>query len=159
MSFLRLAFVVGSLVLPHSPTLALVSRVPLFLPQSSSQIAAIRHASFTSCGTTTSLSMSSRRGDGGNRRRGGGGARRQRRPRDPPPPIPLPGQPGRGCFRELVIVGNDVFVVKKDDQRSGVETRGTVLRHLTKSPYHPRGIKVMLVSGDVGRVTRFVDDN
>jgi uncharacterized repeat protein (TIGR03833 family) len=57
-----------------------------------------------------------------------------------------------------VVVGNDVFVVKKDDQRTGVETRGTVARHLTNSPYHPRGIKVMLTSGQVGRVTRFVDD-
>jgi uncharacterized repeat protein (TIGR03833 family) len=71
----------------------------------------------------------------------------------------LPGQPGRGCFRELVKVGAEVYVVKKDDQRSGVETRGTVARHLTKSPYHPRGIKVMLVAGDVGRVARFVVDD
>eukprot|EP00978_Attheya_sp_CCMP212_P005020 scaffold11078_cov48-Attheya_sp.AAC.8 len=65
--------------------------------------------------------------------------------------MPLPDEPGRGCFRDLVVVGKDVFVVKKDDQRSGVETRGTVSRHLTNSPYHPRGIKVMLTSGQVGR--------
>jgi uncharacterized repeat protein (TIGR03833 family) len=173
MSFLRMAFVAGSLVLPQS-ALSL-SRVPLFLPQSS-RMAAIRQSSSFYCGTTTtttSLSLSSRRGGGGggdsNRRRrsGGGvgagrsnsgGARRPRRPRDPPPAIPPPGQPGRGCFRELVVVGHDVYVVQKDDQRTGVETHGTVARHLTNSPYHPRGIKVMLTSGQVGRVTRFVDD-
>jgi uncharacterized repeat protein (TIGR03833 family) len=72
--------------------------------------------------------------------------------------MPLPGQAGRGCFRELVKVGADVYVVKKDDQRSGVETRGIIARHLTKSPYHPRGIKVMLSSGEAGRVTKIVND-
>ena len=158
MTFLRLAFLAGSLVLPHS-ALSL-SRVPLFLPRSSSRIAAMRQSSFycgtTTTTTTTSLSLSSRRG--GSRSNSSGGARRPRRPREPAPAIPPPGQPGRGCFRELVVVGNDVFVVKKDDQRTGVETRGTVSRHLTNSPYHPRGIKVMLTSGQVGRVTRFVDD-
>lgn len=161
MSYLRLAFVAGSLVLPHSALSLSLSRVSMFLPRASSRIAVMRHSSFY-CGTpttttTTSLSLSSRRG-GGRSYSGGGGARRPRRPRAPTPSIPPPGQPGRGCFRELVVVGNDVLVVKKDDQRSGVETRGTVARHLTNSPYHPRGIKVMLTSGQVGRVTRFVDE-
>jgi uncharacterized repeat protein (TIGR03833 family) len=57
-----------------------------------------------------------------------------------------------------VVVGKDVLVVQKEDQRSGVETRGTVSRLLTNSPYHPRGIKVMLVSGQVGRVTTICDE-
>jgi uncharacterized repeat protein (TIGR03833 family) len=158
MSFLRFAFVAGSIVMPHSALSLSLTRLPRLLPQSLSRIAVMRQSSFY-CGTTTtttSLALSSRRG--GTRSNSGGGARRPRRPRDPAPAIPPPGQPGRGCFRELVVVGNDVFVVLKNDQRTGVETRGTVSRHLTNSPYHPRGIKVMLTSGQVGRVTRFVDD-
>jgi len=50
----------------------------------------------------------------------------------------------------------DVYVVKKEDQRTDKETKGTVSRLLTNSSYHPRGIKVMLTSGEVGRVVRFV---
>ena len=45
--------------------------------------------------------------------------------------------------------------MKKEDQRSGRETRGIVSRLLTNSAYHPRGIKVLLSKGSiVGRVTR-----
>lgn len=84
------------------------------------------------------------------------GRRGRRRP--PPPPPPLPGQPGRGMHRNLIQIGDVVLVIQKNDQRSGVETRGVVLRHLTSSSYHPRGIKVMLASGQVGRVTKIVDD-
>ena len=84
--------------------------------------------------------------------------RRPRRQRSPPPPMPPPGSPGRGCYKELIAPGLEVWVVQKTDQRSGEETRGMVDRLLTNSPYHPRGIKVMLVSGEVGRVTRIVDD-
>jgi len=51
-----------------------------------------------------------------------------------------------------------VFVVKKEHQRTGLETQGIISRHLTKSSYHPRGIKVMLTDGTVGRVTRFEGD-
>jgi uncharacterized repeat protein (TIGR03833 family) len=32
------------------------------------------------------------------------------------------------------------------------------MRLLTKSLHHPRGIKVMLTTGEVGRVTRIVGD-
>lgn len=85
--------------------------------------------------------------------------RRPRRARSPPPPMPPPGSPGRGCFKELIKPGLEVYVVKKDDQRNGKETRGVVDRLLTNSQYHPRGIKVMLESGaQVGRVTRIVND-
>lgn len=51
-----------------------------------------------------------------------------------------------------------MYVVQKEDQRSGRETAGTVSRLLTKSAYHPRGIKVMLADGAVGRVSRFADE-
>mmetsp|Transcript_4717 Transcript_4717/g.9255 ORF Transcript_4717/g.9255 Transcript_4717/m.9255 type:complete len:294 (+) Transcript_4717:157-1038(+) len=80
--------------------------------------------------------------------------RRRTRRRLPPPPMPPVGQPGRECFRSCIMIGSDVHVVRKEDQRTDREARGTVSRLLTKSAYHPRGIKVMLESGMVGRVTR-----
>lgn len=87
----------------------------------------------------------------------GGGKKGRRRP--PAPPLPPPGGPGRGCHRELLGAGVEVWVVQKHHQRSGEETRGVVDRLLTKSPYHPRGVKVLLVEdGIVGRVTRIVND-
>ena len=42
------------------------------------------------------------------------------------------------------------------DQRSGVLTQGVVKDILTNSPTHPHGIKVRLVSGDVGRVKEII---
>ncbi|TVR35445.1 MAG: YwbE family protein [Spirochaetaceae bacterium] len=38
------------------------------------------------------------------------------------------------------------------DQRSGATTVGVVERILTNSAFHPHGIKVRLVSGEVGRI-------
>ena len=70
--------------------------------------------------------------------------------------MPPPGQPGRECYRSCISIGGEVYVVKKEDQRSGRETRGVVSRLLTNSAYHPRGQKVMLVDEVVGRVTRFI---
>lgn len=52
-----------------------------------------------------------------------------------------------------------MYVVKKEDQRTGKLTKGIVSRHLTKSAYHPRGIKVMLRGLIVGRVARFADND
>jgi uncharacterized repeat protein (TIGR03833 family) len=40
----------------------------------------------------------------------------------------------------------------KEDQRSGKLTEGIVKNILTKSSFHPHGIKVRLESGQVGRV-------
>jgi len=48
-----------------------------------------------------------------------------------------------------------VDIVLKADQPTGKLTRGIVKRILTNSPTHPRGIKVMLEDGQVGRVQRF----
>jgi len=45
-----------------------------------------------------------------------------------------------------------VLVVTKQDQQSGKTTEGIVQDILTKSSCHPHGIKVRLVSGEVGRV-------
>jgi len=51
-----------------------------------------------------------------------------------------------------------VAVVQKQDQRTGRLTEGTVDRILTRSSYHPHGIKVKLRSGVVGRVKRILDE-
>lgn len=57
-----------------------------------------------------------------------------------------------GTIRKNIKVGAKVLVVQKQDQRSGKLTEGVVQRLLTNSEVHPRGIKVMLEGGIVGRV-------
>lgn len=58
-----------------------------------------------------------------------------------------------GQVRDNIEIGSEVDIVLKKDQPTGKLTRGHVKRILTNSQYHPRGIKVMLVEGDmVGRV-------
>ena len=59
-----------------------------------------------------------------------------------------------GTKRSDIKPGAQVSIVLKKDQRSGKLTEGTVKDILTKSPNHPHGIKVRLVSGDVGRVKK-----
>ena len=58
--------------------------------------------------------------------------------------------PGRK--RANIRSGITVNIVLKQDQRSGVLTEGVVRDILTNSPSHPHGIKVRLMSGEVGRV-------
>lgn len=57
-----------------------------------------------------------------------------------------------GQNRNDIMKGSEVGIVKKEYQRSGTITEGIVQDILTKSPFHPHGIKVRLVSGEVGRV-------
>ena len=59
-----------------------------------------------------------------------------------------------GTKRSDITIGAKVFVVQKQDQRTGKLTDGVVKRILTNSPQHPHGIKVMLESGIVGRVKK-----
>ncbi len=58
----------------------------------------------------------------------------------------------RGTVRAHVRPGQRVAIVQKSDQVSGKLTEGIVRDLLTSSPTHPRGIKVRLESGQVGRV-------
>lgn len=58
--------------------------------------------------------------------------------------------------REDITIGLSVKVVLKKDQRTGKLTSGKVKKLLTNSKYHPRGIKVMLEDGQVGRVQEFI---
>ena len=57
-----------------------------------------------------------------------------------------------GEHRINIKVGSLVDIVLKKDQTTGKFTRGTVKRLLTKSAFHPHGIKVELESGEIGRV-------
>lgn len=59
-----------------------------------------------------------------------------------------------GTKRSDITIGAKVFVVQKQDQRTGKLTEGVVKRILTNSPQHPHGIKVMLESEIVGRVKK-----
>jgi uncharacterized repeat protein (TIGR03833 family) len=59
-----------------------------------------------------------------------------------------------GRNRADIKLGMIVFVVKKEDQRSGELTEGVVAKILTNSSFHPHGIKVRLENGEVGRVKK-----
>lgn len=63
----------------------------------------------------------------------------------------------RCCCRSAIKYGMLVDIVLKKDQPTGIPTRGVVGRLLTNKKYHPRGIKVMLQNGQVGRVQHIVD--
>jgi uncharacterized repeat protein (TIGR03833 family) len=54
--------------------------------------------------------------------------------------------------RTNVKLGQRVSIVLKVDQQSGKLAEGIVKDILTKSQFHPHGIKVRLESGQVGRV-------
>ncbi|KFH42422.1 hypothetical protein ACRE_068650 [Hapsidospora chrysogenum ATCC 11550] len=56
---------------------------------------------------------------------------------------------------QQVVPGAGVSIVLKEDQPTGRETPGTVQDILTKGN-HPRGIKVRLRGGQVGRVQRML---
>jgi uncharacterized repeat protein (TIGR03833 family) len=58
--------------------------------------------------------------------------------------------------RSDVRPGLEVDIVLKADQQTGRLTRGIVQDILTNSSFHPRGIKVRLESGEVGRVQEIV---
>lgn len=63
-----------------------------------------------------------------------------------------------GRNRKNIEVGFEVEIVQKHHQRSGELTDGIVKRILTKSPKHPHGIKVLLETGEVGRVKNVLED-
>ena len=57
-----------------------------------------------------------------------------------------------GQNRTQIKTGQTVSIVLKKDQRTGLLTQGVVKNILTKSSFHPHGIKVRLENGLVGRV-------
>jgi uncharacterized repeat protein (TIGR03833 family) len=64
-----------------------------------------------------------------------------------------------GQHRKNIRAGAEVNIIRKRDQGTAILTRGIVKDILTKSSFHPHGIKVRLVSGDVGRVQEVIDES
>jgi uncharacterized repeat protein (TIGR03833 family) len=64
----------------------------------------------------------------------------------------------KGTLRKNIKTGSEVEIVQKHHQRSGELTDGIVKRILTKSSAHPHGIKVMLETGEVGRVKNIIEE-
>lgn len=93
------------------------------------------------------VDMMARSGRGGRGRRGGRGGRSNRSDR-----VRISEPTRAGQSRSSVSPGDLVQVVQKQHQGSGQLTTGVVSRLLTNSGFHPRGIKVMLSGGIVGRV-------
>lgn len=65
----------------------------------------------------------------------------------------------KGNYRKDIKKGSLVDIVLKKDQRSGKTTRGIVKDLLTRSAFHPHGIKVRLEDGQVGRVKEVINDS
>ncbi|WP_453991690.1 YwbE family protein [Bacillus nitroreducens] len=61
-----------------------------------------------------------------------------------------------GQNRADIKPGLQVQIVLKKDQRTGILTKGIVKDILTKSSFHPHGIKVRLEDGQVGRVKEII---
>ena len=62
-----------------------------------------------------------------------------------------------GSVRKNIQIGSTVEIVQKHHQRSGELTMGIVKRLLTKSSNHPHGVKVVLETGEIGRVKKVFD--
>jgi uncharacterized repeat protein (TIGR03833 family) len=58
----------------------------------------------------------------------------------------------KGQNRSDVKPGKLVGIVTKENQESRILTEGIVQDILTKSLFHPHGIKVRLATGEIGRV-------
>lgn len=63
-----------------------------------------------------------------------------------------------GRKRSSIQPGSRVKIVLKKDQSTGKLTEGIVKDILTKSSTHPRGIKVRLTDGQVGRVKQILEE-
>jgi len=59
-------------------------------------------------------------------------------------------------LRSDIKIGSKVQIVEKQNQGTENYTIGIVKRILTKSRNHPRGIKVQLKTGEVGRVIKIL---
>ncbi len=63
-----------------------------------------------------------------------------------------------GTKRSNIKPGTKVSIVLKQDQRTGRRTEGIVQDILTNSANHPRGIKVRLTTGEIGRVQELIPE-
>ncbi|MDP4207964.1 MAG: YwbE family protein [Bacteroidota bacterium] len=58
----------------------------------------------------------------------------------------------KGQNRSDVKPGKVVGIITDENQITGIITEGVVAEIITKSLYHPHGIKVRLATGEIGRV-------
>lgn len=63
-----------------------------------------------------------------------------------------------GTERKNIMPGVKVRIVQKQHQRTGQLTEGIVKDILTNSAVHPRGIKVRLSDGIIGRVQQVISE-
>ncbi|MDD3985629.1 MAG: YwbE family protein [Methanobacterium sp.] len=63
-----------------------------------------------------------------------------------------------GQNRKNIKIGSEVYIILKKDQRTGKKTKGIVKDLLTKTSFHPHGIKVKLENGQVGRVQEVIKE-
>lgn len=63
-----------------------------------------------------------------------------------------------GNNRNNIEIGLLVEIVEKHNQQNGELTEGYVQKILTNSKNHPHGIKVLLETGEVGRVKNILED-
>jgi uncharacterized repeat protein (TIGR03833 family) len=63
-----------------------------------------------------------------------------------------------GKNRNNIKPGQFVAIVMKEDQRTGDLTKGEIKDILTRSKFHPHGIKVRLTTGEVGRVQEILEE-
>ncbi|MFN4122400.1 MAG: YwbE family protein [Flavobacteriales bacterium] len=61
-----------------------------------------------------------------------------------------------GRYRENIHLWQDVAIVTKRNQKTGILTYGKVRWILTSKAFHSRGIKVMLEDRQVGRVYKIM---
>ena len=81
----------------------------------------------------------------------------ERNPNRKPPTNPEEvGLSLQGSSRSHIRIGSVVLVAEKINYSNGKLTKGTVSQILTNKPNHPRGIKVRLEDGTVGRVQKIL---
>lgn len=73
-----------------------------------------------------------------------------------PRPMNISAEGPTGRSRTNMRIGSIVLIVEKENQRNGALTRGQIIKILTPRAKHPRGIKVLLDSGKVGRVQQIL---
>ena len=61
-------------------------------------------------------------------------------------------------YRQNIHIGDSAAIVLKEDQGTDKRVYGVVKQILTNKPFHPRGIKVMLDDGRVGRVQEIISE-
>ena len=59
-------------------------------------------------------------------------------------------------YRMNMKIGSEVLIVQKHHQRTGELTKGIIMKFLTNKSRHSRGIKVMLETGEIGRVQKIL---